>query len=45
MNQDTNFIQSKWLNLLSEKIKIYAALMMINQFTAGEVLKLKTFRI
>ena len=22
--QDTNFIQSKWLNLLAEKIKIYA---------------------
>ena len=34
--QDTNFIQSKWLNLLSE-IKTFAAwVMMINRFIVGE---------
>ena len=44
MTQDTNFIQSKWLNLLSEKIKIYAVWeMMINQFIAGEEQRLKIF--
>ena len=38
--QDSNYIQSKWLNLLAKKITIFVALeMMTNQFTAGEELK------
>ena len=38
--QDTNFIQSKWLKLLAEKIETYVVLeMMINLFIAGEVQK------
>ena len=38
--QDTNFIQSRWLNLLAEKNKNYVVLvMMINQFIVGEVQK------
>ena len=42
--QDTNFIQSKWLNLLSEKTKIYVVWeMMINLFIVGGVRKLKIF--
>ena len=42
--QDTNFIQSKWLNLLAKIIKIFVALvMMINQFIVGEEQKLKIF--
>ena len=42
--QDTNFIQSKWLNLLSEKTKIYVVWeMMINLFIVGEEQKLKIF--
>ncbi len=42
--QDTNFIQSKWLNLLSEKLKIYVVWeMMINLFIVGEEQKLKIF--
>ena len=35
--QDSNLIQSKWLNLLAKKIKIFVVLvMMINQYIAGE---------
>ena len=42
--QDSNYIQSKWLNLLVRKIIIFVVwAMMTNQFTAGEVLKLKIF--
>jgi len=38
--QDTNFIQSKWLNLLAKSIKIFVVLvMMINQSIVGEELR------
>ena len=44
--QDTNFIQSKWLKLLTKIMTIFVALvMMINLFIVGEVLKSKIFRI
>ena len=38
--QDTNFIQSKWLNILAKKSNNIVALgMMINPYIAGEVQK------
>ena len=42
--QDTNYIQSRWLNYLLVKIKTSVVLvMMINRFIVGEVQKLKNF--
>ena len=43
--QDTNFIQSKWLKLLTNVMIIFVVwVMMINLSTVGEVRKLKIFR-
>ena len=42
--QDTNFVQSKWLNLLVEAIKIFVvSVMMISLYIVGEGQRSKNF--